>query len=225
MKLNPPISVGHFCLACVVILFSLLGVSAFHKALPPRSISTIVQPNRPGNLDPGITDDADFNNFVTQVRNGQAGIPRGVYVPGVLALPIVQQPDWNPIYVSNKLGFITQFHSAAVNGVTGLLAHNYLSGKLFNQLTVDQEILVVYGDSTIKYYRISGIHRLQKLAPSNTQSEYLDLSDGISMTSSQVFTEYYQGKDHVTFQTCIKERDIWNWGLLFVVAEPIVNRN
>ncbi len=207
MKPYPPKGVISVHLACVIFLFFQLqplhALEATRIALP----------------------DPDFTNFVLQVKNGQAKVARGVYVPGVLALPIVQQPAWNPIYVSNKVGLVTQLHSAAANGVTGLLAHNYLSGELFYSLIEGQEIRIVYGDATIRSYQITRIHRFQKLWPSNSRSDYLDLTNSATMTTGQVFAEYYQGAEHVTFQTCIKKGDVWNWGLLFVVAEPVDRGN
>lgn len=178
-------------------------------------------PSYPVEPDFGFDNIPDFVNFVSNVVDGQSDIPQGVYVQDVLQLPIVQQPPENPVYVSNKPGVVTQYRSAAKNGITGLLAHNYLSGELFDQLTVGQEVRIVYGNRLVRRYQVASVQRFQKLNPSDLQSEYLDLSDGMKMTTTQVFQEFYQGSEHVTFQTCLKEGEMWNWGLVFVVATPV----
>lgn len=183
--------------------------------------NNVLEPSHPVESSIGLDNLPDFLNFVSSVVDGQSEIPEGVYVQGVLQLPIVQQPSEDPIYVSNKPGVVTQYRSAAINGITGLLAHNYLSGELFDLLVVGQEVRIVYGNRLVRRYEVASVQRFQKLSPSDLQSEYLDLSDGIKMTTSQVFHEFYQGSDHVTFQTCLKEGEIWNWGLVFVVATPI----
>jgi len=183
--------------------------------------TNILEPSHPVETDLGPDNFPDFFSFVSNVVDGQSEIPQGVYVQGVLQLPIVQQPPENPVYVSNNPGVVTQYRSAANNGITGLLAHNYLSGELFDRLAVGQEVRIVYGNRLVRHYKVASIERFQKLSPSDLQSEYLDLSDGMKMTTSQVFREFYQGSEHVTFQTCLKEGEIWNWGLVFVVATPI----
>ena len=68
------------------------------------------------------------------MQSGEANTLRGVYVPNVLALPIVQQPADKPYYVSNHNGEATQFSIASQYGNIGLLAHNNLSGRFFSQL-------------------------------------------------------------------------------------------
>ncbi len=76
----------------------------------------------------------DFAEFVKSVENNQAGVLRGVYVPNVLAFPVVQQPAGNAAYVSLNDGEITQFSMPSQFGNVGLLAHNNLSGRYFTEL-------------------------------------------------------------------------------------------
>src|SRR5512137_1911565 len=90
-----------------------------------------------------------FPDFIASVINGQAGVVRGVYVPGVLAYPVYQQAENDPGFVSEKDGVVTQFHLAAKNNVIGLLAHNTLAGASFSNLMVGQEVRIVYGDSKV----------------------------------------------------------------------------
>ncbi len=162
----------------------------------------------------------DFQRFINKVANGQKGVIRGVYVSGVFALPVIQQPEGEWAFVSEELGVVTEFQSAARNGVTGLLAHNFLSGALFDKLKQGKEVRIVFGNKEIKYYIIDGIYRYQKLNPNSSQSDLIDLSTGKKLTTEEVFNRFYRGKDHVTFQTCLEADGLSNWGLVFSVAIP-----
>ena len=163
-----------------------------------------------------------LRNFISRVENGQNLTVRGVYVPGFLALPVVQQPGGNSGYVSRKAETVTQFQLAARNNVIGLLAHNYLSGKDFFRLSEGLQVMVVRGDGSIDRYRVTGVHEFQKLSPGSNWSHYVDLKSGERLTTYQVFNQYYQGEHHLTFQTCLEKDGLETWGLRFVVAEPVL---
>jgi hypothetical protein len=162
-----------------------------------------------------------LRNFTARVVNGQAQVISGIYVPGFLALPVVQQPRGNTGFVSTKPETVTQFQLAARNNVIGLLAHNYLSGKEFFRLREGLQVMVVNGDSSISRYRITEIHHFQKLTPGSHWSHYLDLNTGERLTTYQIFNWFYQGDHHLTFQTCLEREGLETWGLRFVVAKPI----
>ena len=161
-----------------------------------------------------------FAEFSKTVQNSQAELLRGVYVPEVLALPIVQQPAGDAGYVSPKEGEITQFGTAAQFGNVGLLAHNHLSGRLFSQLAVGQEVRLVYGDGKVDYFVITQILQVQALQPTSPYSSFRDLSNDEVLTAEQMFAKVYRGDRHVTFQTCIANKESLSWGRLFVVALP-----
>ena len=55
-----------------------------------------------------------LNNFVNNLADGQTGAVRGVYIPGFMALPIVQQPRGDTGFVSVQPGTATQFQLAAM---------------------------------------------------------------------------------------------------------------
>ncbi len=74
-----------------------------------------------------------FPDFVTAVMDGQADVVRGVYAPGVLAFPVIQQAANDPGFVSETKGVVTQFGPPAHYNVVGLLAHNNLAGASFFQ--------------------------------------------------------------------------------------------
>lgn len=162
-----------------------------------------------------------LRRFISHVENGKNHTVSGVYVPGFLALPVVQQPGGNTGFVSNKPGTVTQFQLAAKNNVIGLLAHNYLSGKDFYRLSEGLQVMVVRGDGSIDRYRIKGVHEYQKLSPGSNWSHYLDLDSGERFTTYDVFNQFYKGEHHLIFQTCLERNGLETWGIRFVVAEPI----
>lgn len=150
-----------------------------------------------------------------------ARIAREVNVQGKFLLPIIQQPADQSGYVSTEPGMITQFGMAARNGVTGLLAHNYLSGALFYQLDVGQEIDVLYANQQLGHYRVSQILSFQKLQPAEINSDYLDLQTGKVLSTLDVFRKVYRGEHHLTLQTCLERNGNLGWGLYFVIAVPV----
>ena len=162
----------------------------------------------------------DFTEFSQAVHNGKADTLGGVYVQNVLALPVVQQPAGNSGYVSNNDRQVTQFAMASQYGNVGLLAHNYLSGSVFSQLVVGQEVRLVYGDGTVEYFIVKEILQYQAMQPNSQWSSFRDLKDDTVLTAEQMFKRVYAGNRHVTFQTCIYAEGISSWGRLFVVAVP-----
>lgn len=170
---------------------------------------------------PAKTKYPHLQDFIDRVSDGRANVVRGVYVPQILALTVIQQPEKNRIFVSNKRGRVTQFASAARSGVTALLAHNYLSGKRFYDLLPGQEIIIVYGDRRLRRYRVTNIHQFQRLNPSDLSSNLFDLNNGEQLTSSQAFHRFYRGKHRLIFQTCLAAEGRRDWGLTFIVAEPV----
>jgi hypothetical protein len=162
----------------------------------------------------------DFAEFSITVQNSEANALRGVYVPEVLALPVTQQPPGNAGYVSSRDGEVTQFNMAAQFGNVGLLAHNHLAGKLFPQLTLGQEVRLVYGNGTVEYFVITQILQFQALEPTSQYSSFRDLTNDEMLTSTQLFNRVYRGERHITFQTCIAGTESLSWGRLFVIAIP-----
>jgi hypothetical protein len=211
------------CIIALVLLVSSMPVLA--QSIPvaksgPVVRDNLVERNSSFNWDFIETALPDYKNFVEIVRNGEKGVLRGVYVPGVLALPIVQQPVGNPGFVSQKNDEITQFNMAAEAGVTGLLAHNYLSGAIFSNLSTGQEVRLVYGDGSVEYFVIGQILEYQALQPYSPTSEFRDLETNITISAEQLFGKVYRGERHVTFQTCIDANGNSSWGRLFVIAQP-----
>lgn len=166
-----------------------------------------------------------FSRFIRMVSNGQPGTVRGLFANGIMALTVVQQPGTDWAFVSAELGNATQFQNASKNGVIGLLAHNYLSGRSFYKLKQGDQVGVVYGDGAVKYYQVSGMYRYQKIDPADMSSSLIDLSNGVVVSSGQVFERFYDGADHLTLQTCLEKDGLSTWGLYFVVALPVRSGN
>ena len=162
----------------------------------------------------------DFPSFVESIKDGNADVLKGVYVPDVLSLPVIQQPVGNPGYVSQNPGVVTQFSMAAEVGNVGLLAHNHLAGETFVDLSVGDEVRLVYGDGTIEYFIVTELLEYQALQPYSPYSEFRDLETNQTITATDLFRKVYRGDRHVTFQVCIAENGIDAWGRLFVVAQP-----
>ncbi len=162
-----------------------------------------------------------FSDFVSGVVNGHAEIIRGVYVPGILAFPVVQQPANDPQAVSEDSGVITQFGQAAQNHVIGLLAHNTLAGAFFYGLGIGQEIRIVYGDGRVDYYVVNNLSRFKVIHPGRQDIGYMDLSTDRIYNTQDLFAVFYRGKAHVTFQTCIQQDGDLSWGRFFVTAVPV----
>lgn len=161
-----------------------------------------------------------FHDFSKTVQNGDATVLRGVYVADVLALPVIQQPAGNPGFVSSLDNEITQFGMPSQYGNVGLLAHNHLSGKSFSQLTVGQEVRLIYGDGKVEVFTVTEILRYQALQPTSPYSSFRNENGDETLTAEQMFKRVYFGDRHVTFQTCIEASGNLSWGRLFVIAIP-----
>jgi hypothetical protein len=163
-------------------------------------------------------------SFVESVADGNPNI-RGVYIPDVLALKVIQQPSNQPAFVSIDPDTATQFQMASSYGAVGLLAHNYLAGAYFDDTRVGDKISVVHGDGQIEEYQINSILRFQALQPSNVRSGFLETSSQKQYTAEELFKIVYGGKPHLTLQTCIAKGTVNSWGRLFVIAEPVISKN
>lgn len=162
-----------------------------------------------------------FAEFSESVWNNQANVLRGVYVPDVLALPIVQQPADQPYYVSSYNGEATQFSMPSRYGNIGLLAHNTLSGRFFSELAVGQEVRLVYGDGRVEYFVIDQILQFQALEPDSVNSSFRNLDGDEILSASEMFNRAYVGQRRTVFQTCIEAKGNPSWGRLFVIAVPV----
>lgn len=160
--------------------------------------------------------------FSKAVRNGNPNALVGVYVPQVLAFPVRQQPAGQAGFVSTLPEIITQFSLATQYRTIGLLAHNYLAGIRFFDIKEDQEVILIYGDGSLGYYRVETIERYRALSPNSPYSSFEDLdSPGAILSVVEMFNHVYAGGDRLVFQTCIEANGDLSWGRLFVTAYPV----
>lgn len=160
-----------------------------------------------------------FPAFARSIARGSPEAIRGLYVDRLFALPVIQQPNANPAYVSAQEGVVTLFSLAARHGVSGFLAHSYLSGRLFYDVPMGAKMWVVRGDGSFSSYRAATRAWFQKLSPYDSHSDYLDQKTREVLTTGQLFERFYTGK-HLTLQTCVESGSIPTWGLMFVIAQP-----
>ncbi len=144
----------------------------------------------------------------------------GVVAAGLFAYPVVQQSKDQPVSVSKANDTVTQFGMAADLGNIGLLAHNYLAGSRFFDLTLGQRIYIVHDSGRVEPFVVTRILRFQALTPHSAYSDFRELGDTAVISAGEMFSLVYSGEYHITFQTCIEKDGEKSWGRLFVLAEP-----
>lgn len=206
---------GRTSRAILYTAFLALDISLFTQLVtfsPPGGIAAVAG-GRYSQPDPITVSVASATTKTTTVES--------VRVDGVLDLPVVQQPKGDTNYVSPKNGELTQFATVSQYGNIGLLAHNYLSGKMISRLVAGQVVHILYSDGSTESFVITEILRYQALDPKSPYSSFQDLDDETEALSvGQMFDRVYAGERHLTFQTCIAQDGISSWGRLFVVAMP-----
>jgi hypothetical protein len=165
---------------------------------------------------------SSLSAFARELPHSSANSPVGVYVKDVLALRVFAQPASNPGYVTSQADAVSLFGLAQQYGVTGLIAHNYLAGDSFSNLTQGQQVVLLMADGARQRYKIVSVRRLQALSPWSPLSNFVEVgADGEVLSASQLFHQVYTGSNRVVFQTCIEVDGNPVWGRLFVTAERI----
>jgi hypothetical protein len=141
-------------------------------------------------------------------------------MPDSSAVSIISQPEGNDRYVSSQRDELTLYEPALQNGVTGLLAHNYLAGAQFYELTVGQILWVFYTPHKAQAYEITTATSYQRLRQPESSDTYVRLDNQQELSTAAVFGEYYSGDHRLVLQTCLEKEGDRSWGLFFVVAKP-----
>ena len=161
-------------------------------------------------------------DFVRELKNGNSQDLVGLYVPGIMAYSVAQQPNDQPGFVLNQPGYVTQFRLANQYGTIGLLAHNNLAGESFFFLKQSQEVILVFGDGSLKYYLLTDFKYFQALSPNSPYSDFIEINHPNSELSvEQLFGEIYNQGDRLVLQTCIEANGQASWGRFFVIGSPI----
>lgn len=204
-------------LASILMLITigiLAGISLYMKFVPTTGFY-------PDSSVRGVAEFDTLEDFVATVKNGNSSQIVGVYVPGVIALPVSQQPQNNAGFVTRNSDEVTQFSTARQYGTIGLLAHNDLAGAEFYNIELDQYAIVVYGDGSIEYFVIHDIQKYQALSPTSTYSDFINLANPQEQLSAgSLFSRIYGSGNRLVFQTCIEGNGDASWGRMFIIAEP-----
>ena len=144
----------------------------------------------------------------------------GVYFGKNRFLRVVNQPSNSPAYVSNISNTATNFQLASKYGNIGLIAHNYLGGRLFHDLEIGDDVHVMDGFGRKRIYRIKEMLRYQAVDPRNVRSNFIDLDSDKICSANDVFKRVYKGKHHLVLQTCIKKGKNEEWVRKFIIAYP-----
>lgn len=167
---------------------------------------------------PGLED------FAASVSDGRAGRLAGVYVPGQLALPVIQQPAGQPNFVDTNDHTVTEYSRSTAHNVVGLLAHNTLSsGQSFFKLRPGMDVILVYGNGRQARYRIERIENYQALRSTDPYSDFIDLNGpgGELVSNEELFRRIYATAGQLIFQTCFEANGDPSWGRMFVIAKPV----
>ena len=115
-----------------------------------------------------------------------------IIINGIL-FPVVQQPDENMLFVSSVKNEFTEYTLSDEFNTPILFAHNYLAGKYLYNISVNDEVGIVFIDHTDIY----------KITVRNYEHNYKDLD---------IIQKYYL-LEKLVLQTCYKK------GLLFLLGE------
>lgn len=200
--------------------------AAVEQGFVPAPAIAPLQPPGPGTVvDPVYVKPPyvnDLDQFVNTIvpTGGSSNQLVGVFVEGILALGINQQPTNDNNWVTEEENKATIFRSAAQHGVIGLLAHNTRAGRDFSTIQPGQRIHLVYGDGSVRAYRLASAKSYQALDPRSPSSDFIDLATSEHLTAGDVFDRFYTGTFPLVLQTCIEQNGDSFWGRLFLVAEP-----
>ena len=194
-------------------------------AAPPRSAKQVL-PLPAAGIDPAVAQPSvsgalpALADFAAQRSTGDSRTVTGVYIPGLLAFRVVQQPADDIYFIDPAGDAATQYQLAAAGGTVGLLAHNYSGGSAFALIPPGETVWLTFGDGSTRAYRVEGFRRYQALEPDDPYGSLIDLDTGAELDSSTVFGIHYTG-DRLVFQTCIEQDGDWSWGRLFIIAAPV----
>lgn len=162
----------------------------------------------------------NYRSFISDLKSGRPELA-GVYVRGLFAYKVIQQPSNNPAYVSTQADALTQFSLASNYRTIGLLGHNNLAGSSFFNLAKNQDIILVNGDGSTSFYQVYDIQRYRALSPESPYSQFIDLATNERLSAEQLFNNVYGKGNILVFQTCIAVEDVPSWGRIFVLARPV----
>ena len=207
-----------------IVVFILLSVTfgdgVFIKPFVPTRIALTGRSYSETSLASSPAALPKLKSFIANVKNGHSD-PTGIYVSGNFAFNIMQQPANNAAFVSTQPDALTQFRMALQYNTIGLLGHDYLAGASFFKLKMNQDIVLVKGDGSLKYFRIFAIKRYQALTPTSPYSSFVDLDSNARLSAEGLFYKIYGEGNALVLQTCISTETVSSWGRIFILARPV----
>ena len=185
--------------------FVLMGVCMLAVTFPTKAIIPVTG---------GIFDRADA------LHNSQSEVVR-IEVKGILDYPVAQQPAERPGFVSSVPDEVTQFAAPAQNDVLAFLAHNYLAGDEFSEITENTVVSVTYTDGSTQWFLVEAVEAYQALQPTSLFSDFRSLDTGELFDVQSIYDRVYGGSYPLVMQTCIEFEGNNVWGRLFILAEPL----
>lgn len=168
-----------------------------------------------------MVDEEDISELINNDRFIEnSGETNRIIINNQLSFLLQEQPKNQNGFVSSDPTSLTRFSMPERFGAYGILAHNYLAGNHFFELELDDEILILQ-DGSRKAFRISQKHEFQALNPHSIHSDFLDLETGEKLNVNQLFLKMYGEEGYLTLQTCIEKDGNYEWGRLFLIAEPV----
>ena len=159
---------------------------------------------------------------IKDTDTNETSILSGLHIDGLKTLQVMQQPVGNNNFVTPQLDVVTEYQTALNYGTIGLLAHNYLAGQYFFQISPGQNIELIYNDKTTVRFVVTQIQQYRALSQNSSASDFIDLDSGKFLTASQLFRKIYKNQTgHLVLQTCIYADQNPTWGRLFIIAEPV----
>jgi len=201
-------------LALAVILGSQSLLFNWMKKIPTTALPVINQAYPDLNTE-------KLHEFVQSVINGDSNTIVGIYITGVMALPVGQQPEGDASYVTRDPNQVTQFGLASRYHTIGILAHNDLAGAQFSEIHKDSYVVIVYGDGRMIYFQVDDIQKYQALSPTSTYSDFVDLANtNQTFTAGRLFDRVYGAGNRLVLQTCLARFGNPSWGRIFIIAKP-----
>ncbi len=182
-----------------------MGVCMLAVALPTKAIIPVTG---------GLFDGANA------LHHGPGEVVR-IEVQGILDYQVAQQPVERPGFVSSEPEEVTQFAAPAKNNVLAFLAHNYLAGDEFSEITEDSVISVTYEDGSDAYFYVHAVEAYQALQPDSHYSDFRNLDTNEQLDVQAIYDRVYGGSYPLVLQTCIEFEGNAIWGRLFILATPL----
>jgi len=206
------------CALLAVILLSMATGVAI--TFSPNRIAITSGPRIDVSLFSNVAALSNFKPFVAGLKNGRTELA-GIFAGGQFAFRVIQQPAENPAFVSTLPDTLTEFRMAGYYNTIGLLGHDYLAGRSFLNLKIGQEVILVSGNGTTKYFKVNDIQSYQAITPDSPYSRFVDLSTQEQLSAEELFDKIYAKGNILVLQTCIPNGNIASWGRIFVIARPI----